>query len=1826
VDAHEPVDGHVVRSFDMAGAPEHESSEAATAERSPAAAAPPSPAAKPARDELPPGTRVDHYKIMRVLGRGGMGHVYLARDVTLGRKVALKLVSPRLVGSERALKRMLLEARTTASLSHPHIVALHSVGEHGGAPYLALEYLEGQNLAERLRERRLSFREALRIGLAIAEALAEAHKNGVLHRDLKPANVVLASDGRLRVVDFGIAKRVRAEELGDDEPPRSRDAASMHLTEVEAANFAGTPAYMAPEQWRGEPSTDATDVWALGLILFEMCAGQSAFDLPEPSTAESRSMTVAAPIDESSETGPFDPVRERRRRVCSEAPMPRLDAAIAAPEAVVELIARCLAKPATERPRAAAVVEALSDLLASGSRVTGHEESPYRGLLAFGRRHADLFFGRDSDIASFVERVRTQPILPVVGPSGAGKSSFVQAGVLPRLSEQQSWVAITARPGSDPFRALANRLAREDSWTFLSDATGGHSSSGKSSRDVGELTARLSAAPNALALELRRIADERQTSVVLVIDQLEELFTLVPDADARARFMSAICGAADDPLDPVRIVFTVRGDFLDRLATGPEARAALSNVFVLRRPDVEALVEILEKPLGVVGCRFEDDRMAGEMIAAVGDEPACLPLLQFAAQQLWEHRDRTQRVLTRSAYRAMGGVEGALARHADGVLDGLAQGELTIARELLLRLVTPERTRRVLSRSPALADLPAEGERVLDRFVESRLVTASRSRDERDKGAMLELAHESLIQKWATLKGWLDAGEAELQFLSQAGQAAELWDRRGRHASELWSGDALRDAEGQLAACSSEVPKLVREFVAAARLHAVAVRRRRRAVAAVAMFALAAAATVSWLQKLNADRYRRNAEDARRVADQHRARSEQNGAMALVESARAAFADGQNLEARAKLRMALEQGDSIAMRSLWRYLSDDPLVWSQAVSGLANGIAVSPDGKTIAHANQDRVIYLFDVRSSAVRFVRESDQLLSVAYSPDGKQLAVGTWSGAIRVFNVRDDALDLARTIEAVTGRVGSTDGIAGLSFSHSGRWLAAATRGGRVVVWDASTGQLTRELARHSGTTVGVRFSADDREVVALSSEGALIAATVVDAVTRTVAAGGAAYALDLAPDGTQAAVGYRSGAVKLFDLATGRVLRELVGHRGWISSLAFSRRDASLAVGTRSGEIRIWSLTDTAVPPRVIAAHGDSVRGVAFVPGTKLLASTSWSRDVKLWDLSVRDWPRIAMGHIGPAYGTSFSARDESIVSGGYDRHTRLWDVTTGEQLAVLDPVANSPGEQPTFLADGRVLVPSGDERVRAWHPHTGELTNALTASAASIGLVEVAPGGKRVYTAGHDGVIRVWSIERGELLHELKGHTLPVRAMSFRKEGDVIASTSDDGTIRFWDRGGRQIDMLPLPGRSDGVSFAPDGGWLAAGCVDGRLRAIDWPSKQVTVLASSEARVYSVEVHRDGNRIAAARSDGKLWLWDRRAGRGDLFPVHADETNTVRFSHDGKLLATGSDDGTIRLWRVDGMRPHWRGVALLLDPPRLFTHRGWEGIEMEGTHGRVGVSSDLPAKLTAMLETEARIAVSTDAGRKLCTHKFDGSVVLYGADDGREQLRSTIAGVRQLAAVGAGCAARTDTGVVFIGSSTKSSALDNPTAIGPGRNADELAAAIGNHVVWLDERGAERARVTVPTGAVAVTSGDGFVALGFREGNIEIVRTDETATKAAPSPRFENVPASSPATMIAGPRGMVIVGYASGFVGMWESADGRMLARAQLHGNVTHMRLHREWLYAATDLGSHVSWDLGVAYRERCEVLRDVWQRVPFAWESGQPVLRPPPADHPCLLRR
>ena len=752
------------------------------------------------------GDVVAHYELIRELGKGGMGSVFLARDNKLGRRVAIKFLHTQ---HPELTKRFVLEARTTARFSHENIVIIYEVDAWNGQPFMVLEFLQGQPLTKVVQAdaRGMAPGRVVELMVPVVRALAAAHAQNIVHRDLKFDNVYVTDSGVIKVLDFGIAKVLGADEKQVKEaslPQSARPISNNPDGNTELTRHGtlmGTLAFMSPEQWgKGGAIDNRTDIWAAGIMLFRMIAGKHPL---APLTG--MQLSVTGKLDE---------------------PMPKLSSvASGVPADLAAVVDRCLMKKKEERwPDANALLRALEPFLPGrGTREFKVDESPYAGLASFQEADADRFFGRNSEIAAVVNRIRDQALLAVVGPSGTGKSSFVRAGVVPALKRSgENWEALVIRPGRKPLQALADIVA-----PLVSTSA----SVADDLREQKKLVDRLGQEPGYAGAVLRSRARREKRNILVFVDQFEELYTLVPDAKERATFTACLASIADDATSPTRVVLSIRSDFLDRVPEDQAFMAELTKgLFFLNPPAQGGLREALVQPAEMAGYRFENPGTVDDMLEHLQHTSGALPLLQFTASKLWEGRDATRKLLTQASYESLGGIAGALASHADATLNEMTPGARALTRGVFLRLVTPERTRAIVSMED-LRELSKNGtevQRLIDQLVQARLLVVQTT-----GGGMatVEIVHESLIATWPQLRRWLDETGEDAAFLEQLRTAAKQWNQKGQDPGLLWRGEMVAEAKRFERRYKGELGKLQRDFLDAVFVQEARSAHRKRAFA-----------------------------------------------------------------------------------------------------------------------------------------------------------------------------------------------------------------------------------------------------------------------------------------------------------------------------------------------------------------------------------------------------------------------------------------------------------------------------------------------------------------------------------------------------------------------------------------------------------------------------------------------------------------------------------------------------------------------------------------------------------------------------------------------------------------------------------------------------------------------------------------------------------------------------------------------------------------------------------------------------------------------------------
>jgi len=1113
---------------------------------------------------------------------------------------------------------------------------------------------------------------------------------------------------------------------------------------------------------------------------------------------------------------------------------------------------------------------------------------PYRGLAAFREADARFFFGREAFTDLLVESVEAAPMVGVIGPSGSGKSSVVFAGLAPRLKAAAgggTWTVVELRPGSRPYHALAGAMLPLYEGADLTET--------ERLAEVNRLADYLRAGTISPRDVLGR-AGERHPDLgrlLLVADQFEELYTLCPEESEHRGFQDLLFAAAFEGNGgrggggpPLTLVLTLRADFMGHaLAYRPFADAIQKHDVKLGPMTREELARAIRLPAEAQGRAFESG-LVERIIEDVGEKAGTLPLLEFALTKLWDEQEGGW--LTHAAYEAIGRVEGAVARHADGVYGRLREAEREGARQVFVQLVQPgegtEDTRRLAVREELGKDWG-----LVRRLADARLVTTGRDEAGHETA---EVVHEALIRSWERLREWINADRRFRTWQERLRFALRQWEASGRDEGALLRGAPLAEAEGWLKERGEALGEGERAYVAAglelrdrrarereAQLEreAASARKLRRQRVFLSI-TLAAAIVLAGVAAILGHRSR-----------QTTARAEAASANAFARELAGASMANRERDPELSVLLALKAisvsqtagGAPVPEPEQALHLALQYTRRKQTLATHELGIydlAVSPDGRHLATCGLDGIkrygIKLIDLVTgdTEITMSQPITWVWTVAFSPDGTLLASGGEDGVVSIWNTKTGENSLRLT--------GHTKAVTQVSFSPDGTSLASASKDTTAVVWDIPTSRAVLTLTGHTKAVKSVAWS----------------------------------------PDGTRLATAGEDGLVNLWDSSTGISLLSILNRMGNVTSplysVAFSSDAARLATGGVNA--RIWDAANGNLMQE-FQGHGDSVAEVAFNADGKKLLTASSDKTAGIWDVAGVGGGYGAMfrlaGHTGPIRGVAFTPDGLSAVTASGDGTLGVWDITDGRAWRTL----HVPGTRPRSIAfspDGRsVAVASRDDVARVWDLDrvSTSATITLTGHISEVWTVAFSPDGRTVATSGNDRTVKLWEAESGRLIRTLIGHSNAVWGVAFSPDGSQVATGSDDDTARLWDtHSGRSL--LTMKGHIhdvNAVAFSPDGSRLVTASNDRTAKVWDVTTgEELLNLIGHSGSLVSVSYAPDGSRIATTSDlDRSARVWDATSGH-ELFSIssHLGPVQGVDFSPDGTRLVTSSWDGTVTVW--------------------------------------------------------------------------------------------------------------------------------------------------------------------------------------------------------------------------------------------------------------------------------------------------------------------------------
>jgi WD40 repeat protein len=1354
------------------------------------------------------------YRMVKLLGRGGMGEVWQAWDVKLLVDVALKSVRAELFPGEQGLELLRREVRAAREVISPNVCRIFDLVDEDGQEFVSMEYVDGQTLLAILRERGpLDIQEATRIASQLLAGLEAIHQAGLVHRDIKPENVMITRTGRVVLMDFGIAKGI-----GDDQ----------------WTVIAGTPAYMAPEQARGEVLDARADIFAAGVVLAEMIAPAG---VREHETRQSI----------------WQAVRQLPVRLFESPWRTVLERAVADGRERRYASARELARALEE--------VALRDPAAEDRR-------PYPGLESFTEADAEFFFGREIEVEAAWKKLQRTNLLAIMGPSGAGKTSFLRAGLLPARPE--GWEHVLVRPGASPFAALARAVAPSASSSLESVYQ----------PPAAEVAGAL------LGAVSRWRAEHMQ--VLLVLDQFEELFTLVRP-DVQAAFTELLGRIADE--GDVHVLLVMRDDFLFRCHDHPALAPIFSDLTPLGPPTGSSLRRALVQPALLNGYRFEDESLADEMLRAIEGERGALPLLAFAAARLWEQRDRERGLLTRAAYERIGGVSGALAQHAEATLERVGGERLPVVRELFRNLVTAQGTRAVADVDELLSVFPdreAAGA-VLRELVNARLLTSFElpaSRKDRRERHRVEIVHESLLASWPRLVHWQTQDMEGAQLRDQLRQAAQLWRERGESPDLLWTGTAFREfalwRERYPGGLTATEEAYARAMVARAERQ----RRRRRRIVAGTIAALVVVAAAMTTFGIRA-----------RVAQRH--------------------AEANQLLALGQTRIEHDPAAALAYAAASVERADSPAARRFAVEALSRG----PSAISVALSCSSAIFqpYFLD-------------------FSPDGKRLAVGGTAG-VQVIHGDGSPPSILEdyTRSPITNRAPV--------FAPDGDHVVWPKGEGwsDLRVWSMSEGRLTRTLPMGGQSFVWRRanqlwFVPNSYRAPTSQEPGDPGAMwwslrswgrggeeiKLVCPLPRT-----GMYLEDMDRSAQRLAFSKErevyTCAITGSELGAARLVGECAASVSAGGSIAFDPTGERLASQDASGEIRLWPVAGSAPSPSRTLPRGG--RHPAFGPTGKVLAATS-DQDICLWDL---DGPAdtepfvLRRGDGGPMSTVAFDPSGQWAAVGWHNEIV-FWPLTHSRPY-VLRGAKDQECSWLAFTPAGKSLLGVSEAGSKIW-----DLEGAPTREGSGGGgyqSVVLDPRGRFVVvgTLGGAAVIPMTGEKWRRLPND--GHRTDIGSVTISPDGKLAAGCigggAKDNAIRVWDLDANTVRFLES---SEGgsyciVQFSPDGS-LIAGDMNGAVTRWDIDKGTGSVLATGKGMVNGIQQTPDARLLFVLRESettalsetwtSELTCYELANRTSRVITTHGNKVWAFALDPAGTLLATTSHEGMVQVGPIGGGEPH------------------------------------------------------------------------------------------------------------------------------------------------------------------------------------------------------------------------------------------------------------------------------------------------------------------------
>jgi len=1136
--------------------------------------------------------------------------------------------------------------------------------------------------------------------------------------------------------------------------------------------------------------------------------------------------------------------------------------------------------------------EAISDIIKRINEISlntqrgfewDNNRSPYPGMVSFEKKDAAIFFGREKETKSIIEKLNAMKnknnpkSLNIIATSGMGKSSLLKAGVLATLEliYKDKWLVLPVLiPSKKPLYEFTKILIKYTN---------------KNTEDFKIIYENLQTdnyqdtLDDVLTDIEFSVDDFNSLSILIPIDQAEEFYTSSEEYEKKCFYQ---CFSYLLQKQYIFAISTMRADFLKDYQVDIDIKDIQESTDIITLPPMreEKIYAVIKKPAKVCSINVDDELI--ERIKLDVKTLNALPILALCLNQMYEKHAKYNHNLTLEDYYNLGNknenpLDTIIKNIVNEAMNNFTEEEQNNLKYAFIpHLVSVNEQGDYVKISAPLNNLPTYTHSMIEALVKARLLLKNDNE--------ISIVHEALIQKWELLYSWLQNEHEFLLGKSHLEVSLKEWKEAGKNEKAFLSGLRLSKASIWLKENKDYLTDEEKNFIKLSiqynneqeKLYKIAQEDIIKANHNTGLFLLEKVKNeITTMDISKVIYYSYNAlNKLSKKYDLSQKESSILSAKQIIKNycpLHLIFSKKAHEEIILDLAVSPDKKTLVSCSfdntiKLWDIESGKELSMLYGHTDSVNSVKFLPDGKTVVSASSDTTLKLWDIKSceEILTFEGHLGPVNSIAISSDGKIMVSASADATLKIWNIES-----CKEVSTLKGHKGS---ITSIAFSPDDKILVSGSKDGLILLWDIKSDRLLEMFDEQKGEITSVAISPDCKTLVATFDDGTIIIRKFHLKNNNNIIIfkpkGKYSTHVVFSVDGNKIITGHADGDIRIWDIKNKQCLYTLKRHYKSVTSIVIPSDQYIISAG-EDCTIKFWDIGN--INKYLYNRKNINISCLAVSKIKKLIAvgmlqpNSIHLRDIKS-GIMLQEWK---VNHEKRINSISFSPNGKIIVSGSLDNTIKVWDVENGKLLATFRGHTDSVSSV-VISPDGETIVSgSFDKTIKIWDIKSGRVLVTFRGHTDSVTSVTISPDGRTVVSGSKDATLKLWDIEKYNEISTLKGHKVQVNSVKFSLDGKTVVSGSSDGKLMLWDIGSREM-ILTLVGNNapvHSVAFSPDGKIVVSGSNNMTVRLWNIErGKLISTLVGHKKSVHSVEFLPDGKTVISSSNESPLMYWELEKG--------------------------------------------------------------------------------------------------------------------------------------------------------------------------------------------------------------------------------------------------------------------------------------------------------------------------------------------------------------------